>query len=381
MFCHECGKENPSSSKFCKYCGTKLLTPEAENESPVQEASVIQETKEDAVDAAQPEATLDTSDTEPEKDSAKKSKIPIVIGAAVAVVVIVVIAVVVALQSTQAPTQQETPQTQESEPAEATQEDAKKEETKSNSYILENSATKELTNADIAGLSDDEICIAQNEIWARHGRKFKNNWLQEHFNNQSWYSGTIEADEFLSKYSPTDLENKNAQFLNSVLSSHGYDLNKAHPNGEQASSNANNSNVATLTQQLKDEGYDTVAQGEVRMHAYQSDGRTYVTYYVRLNDSTDIDGYQATKFKTHSTRTICAAPNSKGTFSNEYDIEKYFANLRGHQVLVGFVNGSRDVQFATGTSCNFENHTQSECDLMNSGSVTYLTKLEVKDLG
>lgn len=33
--------------------------------------------------------------------------------------------------------------------------------------------------------------------------------------------------------------------------------------------------------------------------------------------------------------------------------------------------------FCNGPSCNYENHIQSECDLMNSGAVTFLTKLAV----
>ena len=97
-------------------------------------------------------------------------------------------------------------------------------------YVLSNSATSTLTDSDISGLTDDQLCIAQNEIWARHGRKFDNNWLQDHFNKQSWYSGTIEPGDFLNKYTPTQTESDNASFLSNKLSSHGYDVNKVHPN-------------------------------------------------------------------------------------------------------------------------------------------------------
>ena len=100
----------------------------------------------------------------------------------------------------------------------------------SGTYVISDSATKRLSSSDIANLTDDQICIAQNEIWARHGRKFENKWLQNHFNQQSWYSGTIEAADFLSTYSPTQIENDNASFLMSALNAKGYDVNKAHPN-------------------------------------------------------------------------------------------------------------------------------------------------------
>ena len=101
---------------------------------------------------------------------------------------------------------------------------------KSGDYVISDSASRTLTSSDVSGLSSDEICIAQNEIWARHGRKFKNNWLQSYFNQKSWYTPSIEADNFLNVYKPSDTENNNASFLNSILSSRGYDVNKAHPN-------------------------------------------------------------------------------------------------------------------------------------------------------
>ena len=69
-----------------------------------------------------------------------------------------------------------------------------------------------------------------NEIWARHGRKFKNNWLQSYFNSQSWYSGTIEPDDFLNKYTPSKIEDENSQFLVGILNNRGYSVDSVHPN-------------------------------------------------------------------------------------------------------------------------------------------------------
>ena len=78
--------------------------------------------------------------------------------------------------------------------------------------------------------SDDELSIAMNEIWARHGRRFKNNWLQGYFNSKSWYSGTISPDDFNSVYKSTPTEDYNAELINSVLLARGFDVNKVHPN-------------------------------------------------------------------------------------------------------------------------------------------------------
>lgn len=46
------------------------------------------------------------------------------------------------------------------------------------------------------GLSADGCKIARNEIYARHGRLFNDENLQEYFNQCSWYEGTIQPDDF-----------------------------------------------------------------------------------------------------------------------------------------------------------------------------------------
>lgn len=100
----------------------------------------------------------------------------------------------------------------------------------SNGQIIPNSATVRLCLADVKWMSNDQLCIAKNEIWARHGRKFDNKWLQNYFNQQSWYTPTTNPDDFLKVYSPTDIENDNAEFLNSILIERGYEVSKVHPN-------------------------------------------------------------------------------------------------------------------------------------------------------
>ncbi|MGL5436939.1 MAG: YARHG domain-containing protein [Lachnospiraceae bacterium] len=63
-------------------------------------------------------------------------------------------------------------------------------------YILPYSNTQLLTNEDLSGLNQDELRIAKNEIYARHGRIFSSQDLQNYFDSKSWYSGTISADAF-----------------------------------------------------------------------------------------------------------------------------------------------------------------------------------------
>lgn len=82
----------------------------------------------------------------------------------------------------------------------------------SDSYILPDSSSRELTIADISGLSHDQLELARNEIYARHGRKFTNPTLQNYFNSQAWYTGTIEPEDFTDDML-SNIEKSNIQFI------------------------------------------------------------------------------------------------------------------------------------------------------------------------
>ncbi len=63
-------------------------------------------------------------------------------------------------------------------------------------YILPDSSTRVYSQSELDGLTKAELRIARNEIYARHGRKFDSKDLQDYFNNQPWYNGTISAEDF-----------------------------------------------------------------------------------------------------------------------------------------------------------------------------------------
>ena len=63
-------------------------------------------------------------------------------------------------------------------------------------YMLPGSDSEYITMADLKGFSAKECRIARNEIYARHGRKFKDEELQAYFDGKDWYHGTIEPDSF-----------------------------------------------------------------------------------------------------------------------------------------------------------------------------------------
>lgn len=70
----------------------------------------------------------------------------------------------------------------------------------SDDYILPYSSSQYITEADLAGLSEWEIRVARNEIYARHGRIFTSSDLAEYFSQKSWYIPTIPADQFDNSY-------------------------------------------------------------------------------------------------------------------------------------------------------------------------------------
>ena len=56
-----------------------------------------------------------------------------------------------------------------------------------NDYILPNSDKKYLSVEDIKNLSKEELAIARNEIFARHGYVFKMEEYKNYFKSKTWY--------------------------------------------------------------------------------------------------------------------------------------------------------------------------------------------------
>lgn len=54
-------------------------------------------------------------------------------------------------------------------------------------FIFYNSSSRYLTEYDLAGMTEDELCIARNEIFARNGYTFQSKNLSEYFLHHHWY--------------------------------------------------------------------------------------------------------------------------------------------------------------------------------------------------
>jgi hypothetical protein len=77
---------------------------------------------------------------------------------------------------------------------------------------LPDSSSRLLTEADLEGLTKDELALARNEIYARHGRKFQNRQMREYFESKSWYEPIYEPSEFPVKLL-SDVEQRNITFI------------------------------------------------------------------------------------------------------------------------------------------------------------------------
>ena len=65
-----------------------------------------------------------------------------------------------------------------------------------NVYILPNSNTKYISEADLEGFTAEQCMIARNELYARYGRIFTNETLKNHFEKQQWYEGKYAPENF-----------------------------------------------------------------------------------------------------------------------------------------------------------------------------------------
>lgn len=91
-----------------------------------------------------------------------------------------------------------------------------------NNYIIPYSDRSYLTSRDISKLSNYELGIARNEIYARHGYIFQLDQFRRYFESQNWYVPryTSEADISLNKY-----EKYNAEIIKAEEDSRGVKWN------------------------------------------------------------------------------------------------------------------------------------------------------------
>ena len=88
-------------------------------------------------------------------------------------------------------------------------------------YLLADSDSRYLTEDDLAGFTAEQCRLARNEIYARHGRRFKDPALQRYFDSLSWYNGTIEPTDFNDNVF-NSYERANCRLIVDYEREHGY---------------------------------------------------------------------------------------------------------------------------------------------------------------
>ena len=55
---------------------------------------------------------------------------------------------------------------------------------------------RSVLDEEISNYTSDQLELAKNEIYARHGRQFVTDYIADYFNSKSWYQGTIDPETF-----------------------------------------------------------------------------------------------------------------------------------------------------------------------------------------
>lgn len=71
-----------------------------------------------------------------------------------------------------------------------------------NYYVCPDSATRVYSDSELYAMTADELELARNEIYARYGRGFSTDYLQEYFDSQAWYTRLYSPEEFDAMTSP-----------------------------------------------------------------------------------------------------------------------------------------------------------------------------------
>ena len=95
------------------------------------------------------------------------------------------------------------------------------EEVKTSDYILEDSSERLISKEELWDLTQEELNYARNEIYARHGRRFKDETLQSYFDSQPWYEGIYAPEEFDHEWL-SDVEKENAELILAYEKEMGY---------------------------------------------------------------------------------------------------------------------------------------------------------------
>ncbi len=86
-----------------------------------------------------------------------------------------------------------------------------------NGYVIADSSSRLISKQELYGMTEHEVCIARNELYARHGYIFQTEQYNEYFKNFSWYHPTTTTLPTLS-----EIESENAKIIAAYESEKGW---------------------------------------------------------------------------------------------------------------------------------------------------------------
>lgn len=90
-----------------------------------------------------------------------------------------------------------------------------------NNFIFANSDSSYISQSDVRNLSDSELELALNEIYAKRGWIFTDSELAAYFNSQSWYTPRYTASEFSKNVTFNEYEQANINLILNEQKSRG----------------------------------------------------------------------------------------------------------------------------------------------------------------
>lgn len=227
--CSHCGGAVGRDDVFCMHCGARLAEEPEPSAGETADLSGLDHyvTASDAT-ASMSAISSDTVRAYQAPGSSQKSgpnpfAIALVIGV-VMIVLAVAVAVVVIVgglggqqQSSQLMSSSSTSSTEDTATLPSSNNAAQTgsaSSVPSGGFVLPDSSTRYYARAELEPLSDWDLYIARNEIYARHGRGFKNEDLRSYFASCSWYVERYTPEAFEAMPSPlNDVEKKNADLM------------------------------------------------------------------------------------------------------------------------------------------------------------------------
>lgn len=225
MFCKMCGKKIHDDSKFCPYCGAEVGKLEEPAKEQIQETAKAAKLPDNMEIEWDDQGKTEKEAVEEQKENPEQSENHIDVKKSLdpkwMLLPVVVVAVAAGAwiglgkKSVSKSGQQGTEYTTEAQAQESTE--TIEEETKltipfaeglegetsdgisPEEYILPECDTRVYTKEELSVLSAEELRLARNEIYARHGRIFSAEDLKNYFQSKSWYTPQYEGTEFDAK--------------------------------------------------------------------------------------------------------------------------------------------------------------------------------------